>query len=375
MKRVLLVSNSAWYLHNYRRNLIQALISDGRDVHALTPPGPYADDLREAGVVWSPIPMDRKSLNPATEGLILLRCFREYRTLRPDLVHHFTSKPVLYGSVAGRWSDVPAVVNSLTGLGYLFGGTDIKVRAARRAAKPLFRYGLANPRQVTIFQHGADRQDFLDMQLISEANTRIIPGSGVDPDRFRPRQHSDHRPLVLMVSRLLWSKGVGDFVDLARHFREKDVDVRVRLVGDIDPGNPEAISAEQVKDWQRKGLIEWTGHREDVEKEFSNCSVVVLPTRYREGIPRVLLEAAASEKPVVATDVPGCWDVVYNGRNGFLFSPGDQFGFQQAVQTLLDDADLRRNMGTEGRKLVLERFAEDRITEQTLNLYSELYGA
>lgn len=375
MNRVLLVSNSDWYLHNYRRNLIRTLISDRQEVLALTPPGPYVDDLRQAGVLWSPISIDRKSLNPATEILTLLKCFREYKALRPDLVHHFTSKPVLYGSVAGRWSNIPAVINSLTGLGYLFGGTDLKVRAARRAAKPLFRYGLSNPRQVTVFQHGADRQDFLDMQLVSEANTRIITGSGVDPDRFHSRGIPEGRPVVLMVSRLLWSKGVGDFVDLSRHFKEKGIEVRMRLVGDIDPGNPDAISAKQVKEWQRKGLVEWSGHRDEVEKDFSSCSIVVLPTRYREGIPRVLLEAAASEKPVVATDVPGCRDVVYNGRNGFLFSPGDQLGFQEAVQTLLEDANLRRRMGAEGRKLVLDRFSEARITEQTLNLYQELYAA
>ncbi|MFV2043802.1 MAG: glycosyltransferase family 4 protein [Anaerolineales bacterium] len=372
MNRVLLVSNSDWYLHNYRRKLLQSLIAEGHEVLALTPPGPYVDDLEAVGVGWHPLPFDRKGMNPFMESNTLLKCFRAYKALRPDLVHHFTMKPVLYGSLASRGSNIPAVVNSVTGLGYLFGGTAFKVRAARRAVRPLFRYGLANPRQVTVFQHGADRQNFLDMRLVSEANTRIIPGSGVDPERFHSRGEPDGEPEILMVSRLLWSKGIGDFVELSRHFRTKGVKVRMRLVGDLDLGNPDAISAEQAEDWQRKGLIEWSGHREDVEQDIGRCSIVVLPTRYREGIPRVLLEAAASEKPVVATDIPGCRDVIYNGRNGYLFTPGDQLGFQEAVQTLLDDAELRRSMGAEGRKLVLERFAEERITEQTLSLYGEL---
>ena len=372
MNRVLLVSNSDWYLHNYRRKLVKSLISGSYEVLALTPPGRYVDDLEAVGATWHPLTFDRKSMNPVGESATLLRCFRAYRALRPDLVHHFTTKPVLYGSLAARRLDIPAVVNSVTGLGYLFGGTEFKVRMARRAVRPLFRYGLANPKQLTVFQHGADRQDFLNMRLISEANTRIIPGSGVDPERFHSRGEPEGEPEILMVSRLLWSKGVGDFVELSRHFRTKGVGVRMRLVGDLDPGNPDAISAEQVQDWQRKGLVEWSGHREDVEQDLGRCSLVVLPTRYREGIPRVLLEAAASEKPVVATDIPGCRDVIYNGRNGYLFAPGDQLGFQEAVQTLLDDAELRRKMGAEGRKLVLERFAEDRITEQTLELYKEV---
>ena len=372
MSRILLFANSDWYLYNYRQPLVRALISQGNKVFALTPPGPYVDHLKQAGIAWHPLQLDRKSLNPVAEGVVLARCIRSYRSLQPDLTHHFTSKPILYGSIAKKWTKIPAAVNSVTGQGYLFGGTGIKVRAARPFVRSLLRYALADPGQITVFQHSSDRRDYLDMHLVAEADTRIIPGSGVDPNRFHLRGEPDGHPVVLMVSRLLWSKGVGDFIDLSRHFQAVGIGARMVLIGDVDTGNPDSVSTEKLDGWQQQGLIEWLGHRADVEEHIGRCSVVVLPTRYREGIPRVLLEAAASEKPIVATNVPGCRDVVSNGRNGILVTLGDQLGFQQAVEALLLDPALRRKMGTAGRNLVLERFTEDRITEQTLEIYEQL---
>ena len=348
------------------------LIERGWEVHALTPPGQYAEYLGGMEVRWHPMKLDRRSLNPIREGFSLLFCLRAYQALRPDLVYHFTIKPILYGSLTSRWLKLPAVVNFVTGSGYLFRGTNPRIRAARLAVQPLLRIALAGTRQRTAFQHEADLRTFLDRRLVKKDNTVIIPGSGVDITRFRPNVEARGKPEVVMATRLLWSKGVGEFAELARLLRAEGRAVRATLVGFVDDGNPDAVSTRRVEQWQSEGLIEWLGRQDDMEAILGRCAVVVHPTRYGEGVPRVLLEAAACGKPIVATDVPGCREVVVDGRNGYLVPPGDIRQLYELVLKLLEDPALRHRMGEEGRKLVLEKFADGPINQRILALSDEL---
>jgi len=296
-----------------------------------------------------------------------------YVSEKPTLVHHFTLKPVLYGSLAARARRLPAVVNSLTGLGYVFTSEDKLAVTLREVLKPWLRLALGGSSTRVIFQNRGGKDWFVDQGLAPENRSYVIPGSGVNPMVFKPRPEPQGIPVIMMASRMLWDKGVGDLVAAAERLHSQGISARVVLVGDTDPGNPASISESQLRKWSTAGIVEWWGWRSDMQQVLSTCHIVVLPS-YGEGLPRALLEAAAVGKPIVATDIPGCREIVHHGKNGLLVPPGDVEALYEALVRLILDQDLRRRMGRCGRKLVLDRFSDEIIIQQTLDVYHELLG-
>lgn len=370
MTKVALIANTQWYLYHFRKSLINFLVEQGYEVLAISPPGDYQDQLHKMGARWVPWRVGRKTLTPLKEVTAALQLLRIYQVERPLLVHHHTIKPVLYGSWAARRADIPGIVNSITGRGYIFLGEDHKAGLLRSIVKPIYRKALGVPGCVVIFENQTDREFFLSERLVTKDQTRLIEGVGVDLSYFVPSPEPEGVPITVLPARLLWDKGVGVLVEAARLLQHR-IPARFVLVGEPDLGNPQTIEQTDLEKWVNEGVVEWWGWREDMKTVYQDSHIVTLPS-FGEGVPTTLLEAAASGRPIVTTDVPGCREVVIQGSNGFLVPPRDARALADALYKLIADPELRVKMGTSGRKLIAERFSDRKINMETISVYNQV---
>jgi len=374
--KLCLVANTDWYLYNFRFALANELRSLGWEVVLVSPIGSYAPRFAEEGFQWVEWQVDRRGLNIYHEVKSTLRLVRIYKEERPLLVHHYTVKPVIYGSLAARLAKIPAIVNSITGLGYIYLRSGWQGKVLRALVMPLYRLALKQQNIHIIFENEVDQNIFLDNRLIRESQSTIIEGVGVDVNRYQPQQEIDGKPLVVMPARLLWDKGVGVLIDAARQLRDnnKHSSIRIALVGMPDPGNPTNIDETQLQKWIQEGLVEYWGFRQDMNEVYHQAHIICLPS-VREGLPTVLIEAAAAGRPIVASDVPGCREVVDHGENGLLVPPGDPVALAEALALLASDPILRRKMGAAGRLKAVNQFSNEKIIAATLMVYSDLLKA
>ena len=364
--KIVLFANTDWYLYNFRLSLAQALQAQGHQVTLVSPKGPYSARLQALGFRWIEFELARRGLNPFQEMLALVRLARLYGRIRPQLAHHFTVKCVLYGSFVARLLGVKSVINSVTGLGYVF--TQGNASPSWLRALTLLLYRLALRGTSVIFQNPEDREFFLQKGLVDEQRSTVIKGSGVDILRFSPSPEKSGTPLVVLPARLLWDKGVGEFVEAAQLLREQGIQARFALVGENDPGNPTSIPLEQLRTWEQAGLIECWGWREDMSQVYAQAHLVCLPS-YREGIPKTLIEAAACGRAIVTTNICGCCEVVRDGENGLLVPMQDARALAAAIRQLLADPSQRRQMGLRGREIAVSEFAQEQVLSQTLSFY------
>lgn len=372
--KIVLFANTDWYLYNFRRSLALALRDAGHELLLLSPPGDYGEKLRVLGLRWEPVPMDRRSLNPLREAALLWHLRGVFRREQPDLVHSFTIKCAVYGSLAARAAGVPARVNAVAGLGYVFISPSLRARLLRPAVKTLLRAALGgagarlilqNPDDVALFEHAA---------LVDASAVRLVRGSGVDCSRFVAalRQRAPGAPMrVLLAARLLWDKGMGEFIAAARQLKAQGRPIRFLVAGTPDPGNPASIDEAQVRAWVDEGLIEWLGHVQDMPSLFASVDVTVLPS-YREGLPKSLIEAAACALPLITTDVPGCREVVTHERDGLLVPVRDADALATAIVRLHDDPDLAARLGRAARDKAMREFDERVVIAKTLAVYQSL---
>jgi len=373
--KVVLFANTDWYLYNFRLPLAKALRAAGHEVVLMSPHGAYGARLVQAGFRWLPLPFSRSGINPAAELATILKVAAAYQRERPDLVHHFTIKCVLYGSIAARLTAGSAIVNAVTGLGHLF--TDQKGARAgllKLIVRTLYRLALRGTQ--VIFQNPDDMHVFEDQGLLQGAGCHLIRGSGVNTELFRPMPETQRaeRPVVLFASRLLRAKGIAEFVEAAALVRAQRPEVRFVAAGDIDPGNPSSVPRETVEIWRARGDVEFPGHLDDMKPLLASAALVALPS-YREGTPRILLEAAACGLPLVATDVPGCREVVRSGLNGLLVPVRDSAALARAIAVILADAQLASSMGQESRKIAVAEFSEEQVITRTLGVYGRAESA
>jgi len=332
----------------------------------------YQQAIEQEGFRFVPLHLARRSANPWREAKSAWELFHLYRRERPDLVHHITIKPVLYGSIAALGRSDLRVINALTGLGYLVSSSSLKTRLLRWLIWNVFRFLLTRPNHSVLLQNHDDEQLLASRLGISPEKIIVIRGSGVDASLFRPTSEPQGTPTVVLASRMLWIKGVGEFVEAATVLRSKGVQGRFVLVGDTDLSNPSSIPRQQLLDWHNSGNVEWWGHQEDMPGIFQQANLVCLPSRGGEGVPKTLIEAAASGRAIVATDVPGCRDIVRQGVNGFLVPPRNANALAQAIETLIRDRELRLLMAARGRQIALDEFTQEIVVQQTLGLYREL---
>jgi glycosyltransferase involved in cell wall biosynthesis len=370
MKKVLLVANTAWYLYNFRLPLARFLRDTGLDVVFLSPTDLYVPRLQAEGFRWVELPLDRKSLNPLSELIALWRMIQIYRREAPVACHHFTIKCVLYGTIAAKVANIRGVVNAVTGLGHVFLGEKLQNKLLRPLIRALYRRILTARRVQVVFQNIDDFTEFEKRNLIIPEKTTIIRGSGINLNRFCARPgplDGDPAPTVLFASRLIREKGILDFVEAARLLKSRGVEANFSVAGTPDAGNPSSLSQADIDSWTSEGLIDYLGHVDQIETVLVAAQIVVLPS-YREGTPRILLEAAAMGKPIVATDVPGCREVVVDGQNGFLVPPRNPQALAEALEKLLVSAELRAKFGEASASHAVH-FCEHKVIAATLEVY------
>ena len=321
-RKLLYVINDGPFFLSHRLPLALAARDAGYDVHVAVPSWPAADTLGAQGLVFHDIPLSRQGTRPLQELKGFMALLRLYRTLHPDIVHHVTIKPVLYGGIAARMAGVPAVVSAVPGLGYVFTSRGVRRAVLRRLAMGIYRLALRHRHSRVIFQNPDDMTLFVNRGLVRRSDAVLIRGSGVDMEAFSPRPEPDGTPVVVLASRMLWDKGIGEFVEAARRLREAGVAARFVLVGDTDTGNPTAIPHGQLAAWRDAGLVEWWGHRSDMPEVFAAAHVVCLAS-YREGVPKVLIEAAACGARAGGDRCPGLpRDCPARGQRPVGASPG-----------------------------------------------------
>jgi glycosyltransferase involved in cell wall biosynthesis len=358
-----------WYFYRHYRALASAVLAAGYRVLVITGVDAHGDAIRSLGFDLFPIKISRKGMHPVRELPALLRLVRVLRRIRPDLLHSIAQKPVLYGSLAARLTGIRAVVAALPGLGWLFTSDVRRARLGRGLVMLGYRLLLRGANVRVLVQNTADRTE---LKRVGGLDAVLIPGSGVDLGRFVPCPAPPGPVTIVLASRLLWDKGVGELVEAARFLRARMVGCRCVLVGMPDDGNPASVTRERLESWQAEGVIEWWGYREDMAAVLRQAHIACLPSYYREGIPKFLLEAAASGLPLVTTDMPGCRDTVEPEANGLLVPPRDAPALAAALRRLIEDEDLRERFGRRSRALAEERFGGERVAQATLAVYRDL---
>ncbi len=381
-KILLFVVNEAYFFISHRLELARRAQAIGYAVHVAAPadhvwaPADFSvERLKEEGFVFHPLPISRRGQNPFAEVKTLISIYRLFRRLKPDLVHLLTIKPILYGGLAARLAGVPSVVAAITGLGQIDVATGFFASLRRALVTRIMKISLGHRNLRVVLQNEEDQEMLVRNNIVDRSRTNVIGGVGVDLDLYQYAPEPSGDPLVILPARLIWEKGVAEFVEMARNIRQKGVSARFALVGDIQPSNPRSIPATTLDAWQKEGVIEVWGRKTDMAEVYSRCHVVCLPTIYGEGVPKVLLEAAASGRPVVTTDVGGCKAAVVNGETGFIVPKNNVAALTTSIQELLEQSKLRESFGNAARIRAEKLFDVRRATDAAIGIYDLLLPA
>ncbi len=363
MAKVALVSNSAWNLFNFRRPVIEALLERGNDVITIAPEDGHGKSLTELGCLFVDTKIDPQGFSVASDLGSLIHLRQIYTVHKPAVVMHFTIKPVIYGTLAARLTGVPTI-NTITGLGTAF----IREGLLTKIVESLYRLSLPGPRPV-VFQNFDDLALFRQRRLVTNNPCHVVPGSGIDLREFSASPLPNGNSVIfLVIARLIRDKGINEFVEAARQIRQCNSHARFRILGPTGVANRTAIEKSQIEAWVREGVIDYLGETDDVRPHIANANCVVLPS-YREGMPRTLLEAAAMGRPVIATDVTGCRDVVDNGINGYLCAVKKADDLALKMRTFIDLTSAeRQKMGNASREKAERQFDEKRVVDTYLDL-------
>jgi glycosyltransferase involved in cell wall biosynthesis len=370
VRKLLFLVTEDWYFWSHRLPLARAAKAAGFNVAVMTRISNHENMIKSFGIKVLPLDLVRSSMNPVKELLSFLMIYRALKREGPDIVHNIALKPILYGSIAAKLAGCKRTVNTIAGLGSIFssgspGSTLLKL-LINSFLKFIFKYSSSK----VIVQNSYDRNYLIKNKIARESIVSLVRGSGVNMTEYFPVKKKANIPIVLLASRMIWDKGISDFVDAAVLLRAH-VEARFVLVGDTDVENPSAIPLKQLKYWHQTGIVEWWGKRDDMPQVFSKCHIACLPTFYGEGVPKFLIEAAACGLPIVATDWPGCNEIVQSNRNGFLVPVKDPLSLSVAIQRLIKDPDMRDRMGNQSRLIAVNGFDEATVISQTLGTYRD----
>jgi len=357
---IAIVINTSWNIYNFRIALLKSLQKDGYRIVAIAPYDEYSRKLEALGFEYHNLAINNKGTNPFEDLKLVWTLYRLYGRVNPDVSLHYTIKPNIYGTVAAWLAGVP-VISNISGLGTVFLDNSISSRLARFLYKLVLRF----PAKV-FFQNADDQALFITSKLVEEKSTGLLPGSGINTSIFSPVDEGRaSSPLsFLFIARLVKDKGLVEYVDAARMVKKTFPDVQFDILGPLYPGNPTAITAEEIACWQAEGVVNYLGTSSDVPSVIAQSNCIVLPS-YREGLSRVLLEAASMAKPIVTTDVPGCRDVVENDVNGFLCNVRDANDLALKMEKMIKlEHSQRVRMGQKGRAKVLAQFDEKTVLER-----------
>ena len=370
MKKIVYLISEDWYFCSHRLNLAIKAINSGFLVYLLTNVKYKKEIIEKYGIKVIPLKyLKRSRINIFWEFFSILEIFLKIRKINPNILHAVALKPVIYGCLASSFFKDIKNINALGGLGFIFSSGTLKAKIL----KPIVLYSLkifCNKKKSKLIVQNKDDYDFVLKRLNLKKNTvKLIKGAGVDCNHFNPREINEELPIVLMASRMIWDKGVKEFYKAAEILKGKGIQAKFVLVGKPDLENPNSVTSKQLEIWDKTGIIEWWGYQSNMVEIFQRASIVTLPTFYGEGIPKVLIEGMACCKPIVTTDMPGCRDLVEDGINGILVKPKDFIDLASALEKLILNPFLCKEMGLKGRNIALKKYSQQKIFSETIKLY------
>ncbi len=374
-KKILFIISEDWYFFSHRLSLAVIAIKSGYEVGLLCRVSKYRKEIEAEGVKvfnWS---INRESKNIFKETVAILNIVSILHKFKPNLIHSVAMKPVLYSAIASSYVGHQKSIFALAGLGYIFTSRNNFAKIVRLFLIICFKKIFYNKNNKLVLQNPEDRSLLLDLNVISKNNVHLIRGAGVDTFSFFYKPIPFKNPIIMLPSRMLWAKGVQDFVDCAEIINDKKKIARFVLVGGPDTQNPDTISEYQLEKWNNSGVVEWWGNQDDMPSIIQQATIICLPTFYGEGLPKCLLEGASSGRPIVSYDVPGCREIVVNNYNGFLVKSRSIEGLVKSIIMLLADNDLCIQMGKNGRKLVKNNFTQEIVGKETIQLWEDLLKA
>jgi len=370
MKKIAISINTSWNIYNFRLGLIKALQKEGFEVYAIAPKDDYSDKLESLRVKHIDIFMNNKGTNPVEDIKTIWEYYKIYKQIKPDVALHYTIKPNIYGTIGAKLAGVK-VINNISGLGTVFLNDSISSKIARNLYKVALQFS-----NKVFFQNPSDKELFIQKKLVEENKTDLLPGSGIDTGKFKPleKEKSD-KFKFLFIARLVRDKGIIEYIEAAQEILKDYKNVEFQVLGAFYPGNPTAITKEQIDEWIKNGIITYLGVSDNVSEIIKNSDCVVLPS-YREGLSRVLLEAASMAKPIITTDTPGCRDVVEDGINGFLCKVKDSKDLADKMEKMLNLSEEERiKMGKAGREKIIKEFDEKIVIEKYLKAIKEVMSS
>ncbi|MFK7901074.1 MAG: glycosyltransferase family 4 protein [Cyclobacteriaceae bacterium] len=365
--KLLFVTNTSWNIANYRLSLIHSLQEEGHRVHAIAPIDDFSDSLKNKVDSFSSIQLSRKGTNPFTDFYLFIQLVRLYKRIKPDVIIHYTIKPNIYGSMAANWVDIP-FVNNVTGLGTVFLHNNLSSRIAKR----LYKFSFKKAKTV-FFQNNADKTLFIEQGLCPKPIAQLIPGSGIDTSFFkRENKISNTLFTFIYIGRMLYDKGIIELINAIKILKQEGHSFQFYFAGQIETDAYLGINQNQLEQWEKEGLITYLGLVPNIKTTIESVDCVVLPS-YREGTPRALLEAGSMETPVVATDVPGCQEVVIDEKTGFLCKPKNSTSLTNALKKMiLLPFEKRAEMGSFSRERIKANFSDQVISKQYIDLLKTL---
>lgn len=374
-KKILFVVNVDWFFLSHRLPIAVEAQKRGYKVFICAIETNKRKQIESYGFEFFSLPTSRSGKNILNELKVMFYLYRTYKLINPDIVHHVGMKPVTYGSIIAKILKLPKVISALSGMGYLFINKNSNP-IIHIIVLTLFKFGFRNNNLRVILQNEDDVKDIKKLRILKDSQIFLIKGSGIDLNLFDfshmsfPKSESIR---IILPARMLWDKGVGEFVEAARLLKSKyENSVEFFLIGQLDFENISSISENQLLKWQNEGCIKWLGFQENMKDIFVSSDIVVLPS-YREGLPKSLIEACAIGRPIVTTDVPGCREVVKHGINGFLVPPKDFINLSTSIEKLIIDSELRRTMGLNSRQMAIEMFSINDVIDKTFFIYHESF--
>ena len=371
------IINVDWYFSLHWLDRARAAVADGFEVHLLTS---FTDqsrlhNLQKKGFICHSIPLDRKTMNPFRDLKTFFHIVLSLKSIKPDIVHCITVKPNIYGGIAARFLGIKSILN-ITGLGLAFSSRTTKASAARQVITTLYKQAANRHCCKIIFENNDDRNTFLANGIGRIENFYVIPGSGVDTNLFRFLPEKKRSvPIMLFAARMLWDKGLADVVEAGEILTKKGIAFRLDVAGIIDESSQNAIPLSQIQKWHEAKKLNWLGEVKNMPELLSKANVVVLPSSYGEGVPRVLIEAASVGRAIVTTDVTGCRDIVQDGENGFLVEPHSPHQLADALEKLLGNHALRQKFGRKGRAYVEQVFNKEHVVTKNISIYNSFLGS
>jgi glycosyltransferase involved in cell wall biosynthesis len=367
-RTIIITINTSWNIFNFRVELLKALQKEGYKIVCVAPYDEYSKKLEELGFEYHEIKMNNKGTNPIEDMKLIRDYYALYKKINPDVILQYTIKPNIYGSIAARLLG-KNVISNISGLGTVFLNDNLSSKIAR------WLYKVSLVKNKVFFQNSEDKNLFVKNGLVKETQTDLLPGSGINTSIYKPSEPlvQNDSPVFMMIARLVRDKGIGEYIEAIKEVKKTHPNIEFKLLGSLYPNNPTAISQAELDSWIEEDLVQYLGHSDDVKSEIEKVDCIVLPS-YREGLSRVLLEAASLAKPIITTDVPGCKDVVDDSINGFLCEVKSSSSLANAIEKMIVlSSEDRKAMGQKGREKIIAEFDEQIVIDKYLKTIEDIY--